>query len=242
MTLFFYQRRVQRLLRDTRTQIINTRDIIDYINEARQVLAAEAQCIRVLGTLPLVIASNGPYQYQNIVLPGSPSTTGIAGVLNVNTIWYSVGTGQKWVAPRPWPWFSLYGLSNPVLGNTAGPPVEWSQLAQGTFGSFYVSPPPDSNYALNVDCVGYPVSLTTDTTVEAIPQVWQFAVPYYATYLAMLSMETGGSTAEADKMLGRYQSYLGVGRRGSTPFILPSQNPQVPNPTRPNQLAQQAGG
>lgn len=47
-TLFTYQKKVQRLLRDQRQQLINPADLVEYINEARRMVAIHAQCIRVV--------------------------------------------------------------------------------------------------------------------------------------------------------------------------------------------------
>lgn len=238
MALYTYTRRCQRLLRDLRMQLVNPADLIDYCNEARQLLAGEAECIRVIGSLTLAQGTQ-VYPFSAIVLPGA-SAAGVQGVLNVRTGWFQVASGQKWIRPRPFEWFSLYELNNPVP--TQGPPRAWSQFAQGVNGSLYVGPPPDMAYTVPLDCVCYPVTLVDDTTPEAIPLLWTFAIPYYATYLAMLSMETGGATDEADKMKRRYQEVVMRARAGTTPSVLPGMYPQIPNETPPVVMQQRSGG
>jgi hypothetical protein len=109
--------------------------------------------IRVMGTLPVSLLNIGPYAFTAINLSGA---AGVASVLNVQTTWYSVGDGKKWIRPRPWPWFSLYELNNPVP--MGGAPLVWSQYGQGSAGlgsitnmgggtissgSFYIDPAPD---------------------------------------------------------------------------------------------------
>lgn len=47
-TLFTYMKQVQRLLRDTRQELIDPGDIIDCVNRARREVAMRSQCVRVL--------------------------------------------------------------------------------------------------------------------------------------------------------------------------------------------------
>jgi hypothetical protein len=263
--LFTYMRRVQRYLKDQRVQIIPPADLIDFINEARGQLAGEAECLPVLASIALQ-PNVQVYPFSSIVLPstgiplidsggnylldstgntlyssgGGGTMNGLGGILNVRTLWYSVGQGQKWIRPRPWPWFTLYELNNPVP--TLGPPQKWAQYGQGNAGTIYISPVPDIGYIVPVDCVAYPVPLVDDTTIEAIPYLWTDAVPYYAAYLAMLSQQSGGATAEADKMFERYQKYVQRAREGATSSVLPTLYSQVPSPVRANQLGMQSQG
>jgi hypothetical protein len=234
--LYHYMERVQRYLRDQRVQIVAPYDLIDHINEARAQLAGDSECILSIGTLPIV-AGTRSYAFSSIAQPSS-ATSGIAGVLNVRTLWYNVGLGEKWMRPRPWPWFSLYELNNPVP--TQGPPKVWAQYGQGVAGSIYLSPLPDFAYTVNADCVCYPVALVDDTTVEAIPNPWTDAVPFYATYVAMMAMQTGGPTEESEKMFRKYKEYVVRARAQATSSIAPTVYPQVPNPVRANQIGVQA--
>jgi hypothetical protein len=227
--LFTYQRRVQRFLRDTRTLVVNPDNIKDYINEARAQLAGESECLRVMGSLTLAAGTN-LYPFSSISLGAA---SGIGGILNVRAMWYVVASGQKWMRPRPFEWFSLYELNNPVPQQ--GPPKLWSQYAQGSTGSLYVSPIPDQAYTVPADCTCYPVDLVDDTTVEAIPKLWTYAIPYYATYLAMMEMETGGDTGAAEKMFAKYKEYVIRARRGATPSVMPSIYSQIPSTTRADQ-------
>lgn len=236
--LFAYMHRAQKLLRDQRCQLINPSDLISYINEARMQLVGESECLPFMGSLALS-AGTQVYSFSDITLTGA-AAAGIQQPINVSTLWFQVASGQKWLRPRPWPWFSLYELNNPVP--SSGPPAVWSQYGQGTAGTIYVSPLPDQDYVVPADCMCLPIELVDDTTVEAIPQLWQEAVPYYATYLAMLSMDTGADVGAADKMLQKYTDYVQRARRAATPSILPTIYSQVQNPVRANQIGEQAGG
>lgn len=236
--LFDYMLRTQRFLRDNKTAIINPDDLIPYINEARNQLAGESECIRFMGALTLVMGQN-LYPFSSIALTGG-SAAGIQGILNVRTLWYQIASGQKWIRPRPFEWFGLYELNNPVP--QSGPPIVWSQYAQGVNGSIYVSPLPDMPYTVPIDCVCYPIPLALDTDVEAIPLLWTYAIPYYATYLAMMSMGTGSDIGGAEKMYDKYREYVQRAREASTPSVLPTIYPQVQSPVRGNQLGESSGG
>lgn len=149
-------------------------------------------------------------------------------------------TGQVWMTPRPFEWFSLYELNN--AAPVQGAPQRWSQFGQGASGSpsqggtLWVSPVPDTGYTLTVDAVCYPVDLVDDTTPEAIPYLWTDAIPYYAAYMAYLSSQSPARETNALRMFGIYQEFVVRARRFSTPGILPSNLPQNPNVMMMNQL------
>lgn len=235
MALFAYQQQTQRLIKDGAQKDANLADLTGYINEARVQLAGESLSIRVMGTLAVVGANQGPYPFSAISLAGA---TGVAGILSVQTIWYQVGDGRQWIEPRPWPWFSLYEFNSPVL--TPASPRMWTQYSQGVNGTLYFNLP-DVDYTISVDTVCYPVPLVNDATVEAIPQPWTTAIPYYAAYLAYLAAQTGDKEAMADKMLDRYTQFVARGRKFSTPEILPQTYSQTGNVVRANQLGQTPG-
>ena len=219
-----------------------------WINSARNQLAGEAKCIRAMGTLTLSIGLNN-YAFSSIIIP-SAAANGILGVWEIETLWYSVGSGMKWLRPRPWGWFSRYELSNPVP--PSGPPAVWSQFGQGAAaqssplpvggGSLYISPLPDIAYTVPVDAVCYPIPLVDDTTPEAIPYLWTDAVPYFAAYLALMAAQTNSRIEQAKTMFGLYEEFVARARRASTPMVLPGIYPQQSNPTRQNQLGVAARG
>lgn len=231
MALFAYQQQTQRLIRDIQQKDVNPTDLVSYINEARSQLAGESQSIKVLGTIPTIIANTGPYAFSSISLAGS---SGVAGVLNVRMLRYAATGGQITMTSRPWPWFQQYNLYDPAL--TSGAPTTWAQYADGVNGTFYVSPRPDQIYTLDADTICYPVNLVNDQTVEAIPPEWTTAIPYYAAYLALLSFQSVDRAAEAEKMYQLYQLFVQRGRQIATPDVLPRNYPQSPPP------ADRAGG
>lgn len=211
-------------------------DITLAINEARSQLAAEAACIRVMGSLAVTAGNQGPYAFTAINL--SPAV-GVLGVINVRTMLYSVGSGQAWIRPRPFEWFSFYIQNDPVP--QAGPPAVWSVFGQGANGTIYFNLP-DFDYTLSADTVCLPIPLVDDTTVEAIPPLWQSAVQYYAMYTILLGAQTGARVQEADKFLERYELFVKRARQAATPEVQPFIYSGVPSPVTANQLGQGQGG
>ena len=207
-----------------------------FINSARGQVAGESEAIRLIGGLSITAASSPQaYPFSSITLGG---VAGVAGVINVRTIWYQDTPGQVWVAPETFEWFSIYELNN--ASPVTGPPVTWAQFGQGASaqtspqpvggGSLYISPGPNTSYALFLDCVGYPIPLVDDTTAEAIPYLWTDAVPYFAAYLALLSAQTGMRTQQADNMFKLYELFMQRARKAATSSVLPWQFEQTQAP------------
>lgn len=225
-------------------QLYSTADIDRWINLARGQLAGEAECIRVIGTIPTVVGQRA-YNFSSISL----STTGVQGVIHVRRVSYNVGqnsqglAGTQWIPPRSWEWFDIYHMNNPVP--TPGAPEVWSQYGQGSSGtgtgsvstgSFYIDPPPDMVYQLNCDCVCYPGPLVDDTTPEAIPYLWTDCVPFFAAYYAYLSSQTGARQGDADRMYNHYKEFLQRARQAANPSVNRSQYEQAGDPVQAQKL------
>ncbi len=238
-----YQNRTALLLQNPKapTPLYSAADLTTYINVARGQLAGDSEAIRDYSTLALT-ASTRSYPFSAIATQASGSI--VQGVLNVRTAWVVVGSGQVELTPRPFEWFSLYNLNNPVP--PVGRPDTWSQFAQGVLGSIFVDPLPDTGYTLRLDTVCYPVDMVDDTTPEAIPYPWTDAVPFFAAYYALLSSQNATRQADADRMMARYSEFTSRARRTSNASVLPMTYEQSGDPTESNKLglgapAQQQG-
>ena len=205
------------------TALYSTTDIDRWINIARGQLAGEAECCRVVGTVSTV-ANQYEYLFSALNI-GVSATTGLQGVIHVRSMRYSVGTGQKWMAPRSSPWFDLFVLNNPVP--QAGPPTDWCQFQQGAApsgasqvggGSFYTNIP-DTVYQLNCSCVAYPIPLVDDTTVEAIPYLWTDAVPFLAACYALWSAQNNARSADAERYFNTYTKFVERARQAANPSV-----------------------
>jgi hypothetical protein len=250
-----YLTATQRLLQNPAapTSLYATADLTSYINTARGQLAGETEACRALGTLQTVIGQRN-YNFSSITLP---SGVGLQGVLNVRQMLYAVASGYQWFRPRPWAYFWLYFMNNPVP--SPGPPQRWSQLGQGSAGtgsitgigtgtmssgSFYIDPPPDIVYTLTIDCSCYPIALAADTDVEALPYLFTDAVPYFASYLALLSSQTSARMEDAQKMFDLYKMFVDRANQASAPSVNRYLYERQTDPTMINKLGvtSKAGG
>jgi hypothetical protein len=144
------------------------------------------------------------------------------------------------VRPRSFEWFGFYRLNNPQP--ISGYPTEWSQFGQGQSGTIFVDPLPDIPYTCPIDMVAAPENLVDDTTPEAIPVLWQFAVPFFAAWLAFQNLLR---QADAQEMLKNYETMMARARAGANSSQLPGTYAQAPDPMENNRLGtqpQQRGG
>jgi hypothetical protein len=209
------------------TSLYSDADLTRWINIARGQVAGEGACIRVNGSIPTAVGQEA-YPFSAIGV-GVPATTGVQGVIRIDSIHCNAGSGQLWMTPRPWSWFSLYNRNN--AAPVQGVPTEWSQFGQGAApsgvantsvngGSFYLSLVPDDIYSLSCNSVCYPIPLVDDTTVEALPYFWTDAVPFFAAYFALMSAQTNARMADAATMYkGHYNEFMDRARKQSNPDV-----------------------
>lgn len=212
------------------TTLYTTANLTNFINIARGQLAGEAEVCRYLGTISLTVDQRN-YNFSSIST-GTASVTGLSGVLTVRAMRYAVGSGYQWIRPRPWPWFDLFKMNNPVP--ESGAPEVWSQYSRGASGggsitgvgsgslisgSFYVDPIPDLAYVITADCVCYPQALSSDSDVEAIPFLFTDAIPYYASYLALLTSQTGQRNADAIRYFEIYKMFVERAVKATNPSV-----------------------
>lgn len=93
-------------------------------------------------------------------------------------------------------------------------PGVFANFAQGDSGSVYVYPVPNSSYQMEWDAICFPNALATDTDVEAIPKLWQDAVPFLAAYYAFNQAQRA---SDADRMYKEYERWMHRARQLSTP-------------------------
>jgi hypothetical protein len=222
-------------------------DLLRWINISRGQLAGEAACIRVHGTLATV-ASQRSYAFSAINT-GVSATTGVQGVINVSSLSFVVGSGQKWMTPRTWPWFSLYNNNNPVPQN--GVPTEWAQFGQGAAntgtgsgnsGTIFLDPTPDDVYSISCNAVCYPIALVDDTTVEAIPYLWTDAVPWFAASYALWSAQNNARMADAERYFNTYTMFVERARKFSNPDVNRWMYSQAGDPAQAGKMQIGGGG
>lgn len=95
-------------------------------------------------------------------------------------------------------------------------PAVCAQFGQGTGGSFYMYPIPSQAYQLEFDAFCLPSPLIDNQSVEAIPDPWTDAIPYFAASLAFEELQNLNSAQyyfkKFDTMVDRYASYARPGR------------------------------
>lgn len=213
MSLFTYITITQRLLQDTKQQRFNWFDLIDWINIGRRQCALEGEAIHAVATLSTV-ADQAAYAFSSI---GNLST-GTQGIITVRNIWNTSSSYQAIITPREWEYFqnNVYGQA-PA---SAGPPTMWSQVQQGNAGTIYFNPEPDQIYSLQLDTIQIPSDLHLNTDDDALPVPYTDAVPYYAAYMAYLTVN---DFDRADKMFMAYRVFVARARAMSVPTLLPRQ-------------------
>lgn len=244
-----YQTDTQNLLQKpgAATPLYDLTSVTRWINIARGQLAGEYECIRFSGTIPMV-AGQREYNFSSINT-GTSATNGIGGAIHIRSIRVTIGTGAKWLTPRPSSWYELYELNNPNPQQNM--PLTWSQFGQGgapgslgsgATGSFYVSPIPDQAYTLTCSCICFPIPLVDDTTVEAIPYQWTDAVPFFAAYYALLSAQASARQGEAARMFEMYKMFGERARTQSNPDVNRWQSLQASDPTTVAKLGLKSAG
>jgi hypothetical protein len=90
------------------------------------------------------------------------------------------------------------------------------QRGQGVNGTFMMYPIASQNYQMEWDCFCLPADMDTDQDVEAIPEPWTDAVPYFAAYRAYLELQNQNAArvmeAQFNSYMTRYGHYTRPGR------------------------------
>lgn len=203
--------------------LYTTADLTVYINEARQQLAAEAECVRASSTGLLVnTQQNYPFSLFSVFSSGNVALTGISGVIAIRQMSVTVAGIQIPMTNRSWPWFNRYYVMTGAAAAT-GTPNTWAQQGRGTTkGTFGVSPIPTSGLTINVDAACVPVDLADDTTPEAIPAPFTTAIQFYAAFKAYLSSQRRD---DATVMFNRYTEFMRRAIQENTSTVLPGNQP-----------------
>ena len=148
-------------------------------------------------TAPNVIITstdgNGSGAAAQAFLTGMPQGLLTMDIININLYW-----GNTRIPLRYLPW-TQFNAELRFWQNYVGRPIAYSMYGPN---SFYLSPVPDQNYAIEVDTVVRPVPLVALTDVEInIPEPWQDPVPFYAAHIAKFKEQSYG---EAELFKNQY--------------------------------------
>jgi len=189
--------------------LINTSTLDSYINIARNQVAADGECIRFPASLTTSAQSNS---FASIT---TSAANGVGSVIAIR----SAKIGPRLAIDiRPWEYFAAYYLGS----GSVGTPLRAAQQGQGINGTFFIDPVPAAPVQITLDVVCLPIVLVNDTTPEAIPRLWVDAVPFYAAWLGMMSLQRQG---DAQVMMQRYHDLMRRARQLSTPSELPDNLP-----------------
>ena len=131
------------------------------------------------------------------------NATVLPGVVNVNT--YDILTiSIYWGSERYallWQPFSSFSARLRMWLSSAYQqrPAMWAVYGHT---QFFVGPPPDQSYPVELDTVILPTALTDYVTVDPIPAMMQTPIKFYAAYLAKFNNQAYG---EAEMQLQAYK-------------------------------------
>lgn len=156
-------------------------------------------------------ANQEVYPFSGIDLSRNPGCESVYAVKSISIIYanyryslpvYSFSTYQAMIRQYPFQYTYV--------------PTFASQFGQGVNGSFYVYPLPSQVYQYELDCFCIPSKLTTNLSVEAIPDPWTDAVVFYACHLGMMSIQNYNVAKFYldlyEKMANAYSNYARPGR------------------------------
>lgn len=202
--------------------LYSTADLTRYINEGRQQLAMDAECIRALTSGPTVMnIRDYAFSIFATFTTGGSIITGISKALTVTQMAVQSGGALLPMTERNYNWFYRYYIASGAAAATGIPRI-WSQQGRGSSGSFSVSPIPTIAGTVFAEVTCLPVDLVDDTTAEAIPAPFTTAIQFYAAYRAYLSSQ---KTNDAKTMFDRYEQYVQRAIQQNTPTMLPILHP-----------------
>lgn len=138
--------------------------------------------------------------------PGANATVAV-GVVNVNT--YDIlGVSIFWGSERYsllWMPFSAFSARLRLWLSSAYQqrPSVWAVYGHT---QFYLGPPPDQSYTIELDTIVLPIALADYVTSDPIPVVMQTPIKFYAAHLAKLNNQAFG---EAETLLQIYRRRVG---------------------------------
>lgn len=95
-------------------------------------------------------------------------------------------------------------------------PTMCSQFGQGAAGSIFFYPLPSQNYQVELDCCAIPSDLVDDQSVEALPDPWTDAVPFWAAMLSFQELQNLNAAKFYEDQFNRrclgYSNYARAGR------------------------------
>jgi hypothetical protein len=178
-SLSSYITEVRRLLHDANGNFYSDSELTDYINEARTRLVRDTGVLRTLQSVTL------PQNSETLSFSALPNGINTLDVLNINLYWGNTRVPLRYLA------WTDFNAQLRYWQNYVGRPVGFSMYGQQTI---YFGPVPDQNYQLDVDTVIMPNALTSNSSVEQIPDPYTSPVAFYAAYKAKFKEQSFGES------------------------------------------------
>lgn len=188
-TLSDYLFELRRLLHDPVDRMYPYADKVVYINKARERMARDSGCIRLLQQSLTLTAGVEKYTTTTF-LPFGAFTVDVLGIsvfwgnLKYQLSMISFQQLDTWL--RTWNTFRQRPTTFARYGGTI----------------IYVGPIPDQNYTSDWDTAVIPNDLVDDSSPEQLPIPFQNPVAFFAAYYAKQYEQSIG---EADRMLAQYE-------------------------------------
>jgi len=215
------------LLHDQSNLFTSAFQLNRFINEARDQVAMDSGCLRVLaaGQAPFGSIAQAGTAVPGGAVPGQPPTSGFqtipgqeyypyafanqyvvrqnAGIRGVGDVCnVAVSWGGAIRPVQNWmPWDELQAYARSYNIGVFSYPFVWSNTGSGENGKIWLWPAPSTVTEMEWDCLCLPKPLYTNDDYEAIPTTYARAVKFWA---ASLAFEASNREARAQRMQQRY--------------------------------------
>lgn len=142
-----------------------------------------ATAVPVISPINITVQGQEIYPFSQIPLANFPGVDGIYNVRSISVLF----SNWRYTALR----FDFQSYQNYIRRYPTKfeyVPEVCAQYGQGKQGSIYSYPVSNAAYQWEWDCICSPRDLITDDSPEAIPEPWTDAVPFLASYYAMLEL------------------------------------------------------
>jgi hypothetical protein len=193
VTLQTYINQVQRLLHDANGNFWPIPELVDYINDGRNRIAADTKCLRQLATtIPLTPAVE-LYNVQATVALATPAVTAsVVDVMGISLYWGNTRFKLNYMS------FSEFDAYVRAWQLYQTRPVIFTRM--GAL-NIYVGPVPDQAYITDWDVAVLPTPMVNSIDLESIPAPFTDPVQYWAAFRAKYKEQAFG---EADMFEKRY--------------------------------------
>jgi hypothetical protein len=156
----------------------------------------------VANMTPMNLLQQGQEQYlfTNVNLAMFPGVQSIIGVRSTSILY----NNYRYTLPQ-YSWTTYQSMIRQYPYQYQYVPTFCTQFGQGGNGSMFYYPLPSQAYQMEWDCTCQPADLTTDQSVEVIPQPWQDCLHFLAAYYGYLELQQMNA---AKFMRNEFESFM----------------------------------